>query len=119
MILANDALISSDDQARRRIVKVRQFIERYVAGPFAIVRRAVIRKAAVAGLANWNASSTVISNVTINISVDKILSWAAVAAQSCRKLIPVSRAIQFTERQQFDTISITLSPPYSITIPAI
>ena len=111
MILANDALISSDDQARRRIVKVRQFIERYVAGPFAIVRRAVIRNTAVAGLANWNAASAVISNVAIDISIDKILRWAAVAAQSCGELAPIFRAINFKERHGLDTSWIQGSPP--------
>src|SRR5437763_7591287 len=61
--------------------------------PLAIIGRTIIRNAAVATLANRNPARTVITDVAIDIRVNKILSRAAVVAHSFGEFFPITRAV--------------------------
>ena len=89
---------------------MRQFVEGNPAGPFAGVRRSIVRDAAIAALANWNFARSVITDVSVNVGVDKVLRGTAVSAQRRRKLFPVARAICLEECAGFIQACIKRSP---------
>ena len=93
VILADDALIRGDNDPVRRIVNVRQFVERNVASPFTVIRRSIVGHATVAALADWDAAGTVVADVSIDIDVNKILRWPAIATESFSEFLPVACAI--------------------------
>ena len=82
--LSDHPLIRGNDHPGRRIEAVRQFVERNKSRPFAVSGSAVVRHAAVTGLANRDAPRAVVTDVPVNISldgqatvdtVDRIANW--------------------------------------------
>src|SRR5712664_4028007 len=88
IVCADYALICSDDNSRRRIINMRQFVEGNPAGPFARVRRSIIRDAAITAPANWTFASSVITDVSVNVGIYKVLRGTAVDAQRGSKVCP-------------------------------
>ena len=110
VILADDALIRGDNDPVRRIVNVRQFVERNVASPLTVIRRAIVGHTAVAALADWDATGAVIANVSIDIDVNEILRWPAVVTQCFSEFLPVACAIGVEQSCRLERSGIERGP---------
>src|SRR5216684_267407 len=110
IVSADYALICGDDNSRRRIINMRQFVEGNPAGPFACVRRSLVRDAAIAAPANWNFSRSVITNMSVNVGIHKVLRGTAVGAQRGSKVFPVARPIYLEECAGFIQACIQRRP---------
>src|SRR6185503_1016925 len=73
-------LIRHDDGSGRRIKHMPQLVERNVAGPFTIVRGAVVWQATIPGTSGGNPACTVITDMAVGVGVSEILRWTTVAA---------------------------------------
>ena len=115
VIPTNDALIRSDNDPVRRIVNVRQLVERNVAGPFTVIRRSIVGHTAVAALADWYAAGAVIADVSIDIDEYKILSWPAVVTQRRSKFLPVACAVGIEQSRRFQCSRIERGPSQCVS----
>ena len=110
VILADDALIRGDNDPVRRIVNVRQFVERNVASPFTVIRRSIVGHATVAALADWDAAGTVVADVSIDIDVNKILRWPAIVTKRFSEFLPVACPIGVEQSCRLERSGIERGP---------
>src|SRR5260370_14676210 len=115
IILADDSLIGRHDHSRRRIVGMRQLVKRNVARPFAVVSRAVVGNTPVATLADGNPARAIVTDVSVNVGVNKVLSWSDVLTKCRGKLFPVACSIHPREAGHLDRCGIECSPAQRIS----
>src|SRR5262245_26550878 len=98
IVLGKRILICGDNYATRRIEGRWQLVEWDEALPLELARASFDRHVTGVVFANRQAARSVISDVTVDVSVNKVRTRSRQPAQSCRELLPVSRAIDIDKR---------------------
>src|ERR1044072_2452009 len=93
IVSADDSLICGNNDPRRRIVELWQFVDLDEAHPFAGVGRAVIRHAAIAGLSDRHHARRVITDMSVGVGIDDVLRGRSEYFEPGGKLFPVSGAV--------------------------
>ena len=90
-------LVGGDDHPARRIVDARQLVERNVAVPLEVARRAIHRYVAAIVAAPRQRAGGVVADIAIHIGIHEVRSRSRQARDRGRELLPVLRAIDIDE----------------------
>src|SRR5215471_10325742 len=97
IVASHHPLIGGNDNSHWRIETMGQLVERNISSPFAFISRSIIRNTTVAALADRNFPRAVITDMTLDIRVDKILCRTGVVAQRFSEFFPVVSPVGIEE----------------------
>ena len=103
-------MVGRDDDMRRRIVQMRQLIERYPSDPFSVAAPPVGRERTVAGPANGNPPRRVITDVPIDVCIHPVLRRHDEVTQRGREVVPVARLVHLQNRHERRVVRIERGP---------
>src|SRR5258708_680331 len=85
------SLICGNNNSSGRIVNMWPFVEGNPTRPLAGIRGAVVSETGISRFSNGNYAGRVISNVTIHVCIDNVLSGSGKRTQGLSEFLPVAR----------------------------